>query len=67
MLSVPSKTPGQTIIETANEERCFAIVIGTKGRSKIQKALMGSVSDYVLKNSNVPVIIVKKKRVKDEK
>jgi nucleotide-binding universal stress UspA family protein len=62
---VPSKTPGQTILDTAAEENCFVIVMGTRGRSKIQKALMGSVSDYVLKNANTPVIIVRKRKEKE--
>ena len=62
VLSVPSKTPGQTILDTSMEENCFVIVMGTRGRSKIQKALMGSVSDFVLKSANIPVIIVRKKK-----
>ncbi len=64
VLSVPSKTPGQTIIDTAREEGCFAIVMGTRNRSKLQKAIMGSVSDHVIKHADTPVIVVRKKREK---
>ena len=60
VLSVPSKNAGQTIIETAHEEGAFAIVMGTRGRSKIKKAILGSVSDYVVQNADIPTIVVRK-------
>lgn len=65
VLSVPSKTPGQTIIEMAKEEGAFAIVMGTRGRSKIKKAILGSVSDYVIQNADIPTIVVRKNEVAD--
>ena len=61
MLSVPSKHAGQTIIDTAREEGAFAIVMGTRGRSKIKKAILGSVSDYVVQNADTPTIVVRKR------
>lgn len=61
VLSVPSKNAGQTILQTAQEENCFCIVMGTRGRSLLKKALLGSVSDYVVKNADIPVIVVRKK------
>lgn len=60
VLSIPSKNPGQAIIDTAKEEGAFAIVMGTRGRSKLKKALLGSVSDFVVKNADIPVIVVRK-------
>ena len=60
MLSVPGKHAGQVIIDTAREEGAFAILMGTRGRSKIKKALLGSVSDFVIKNADIPVIVVRK-------
>lgn len=66
MLSVPDKAPGQAILDTAREENCFAIVMGTRGRSKLKKALMGSVSEFVSKNSEIPVIVVRKKMPKND-
>ncbi len=61
VLSVPSKNPGHTLIESAREEKAFAIIMGTRGLSKIKKALLGSTSDYVLQHSEIPVIVVRKK------
>jgi len=62
VLSIPGKNAGQTIIESAKEDGALAIVMGTRSRSLLQKAFQGSVSEYVLKNADIPVIIVPKKR-----
>ncbi|CAD5115141.1 DgyrCDS4145 [Dimorphilus gyrociliatus] len=64
VISVPSKSAGKTIIEVAKEEAAFAIVMGTRGRNKLQKALLGSVSDFVVKNAEVPVIVVRRPEFK---
>ena len=66
MLSVPDKQAGPAIVDTAREENAFCIVMGTRSRSKLKKALMGSVSEYVSKNSDVPVIVVRRKAIKIE-
>ena len=58
---MPGKCPGQAIIDAANEENAFCIVMGTRGRSKLKKALLGSVSDYVVKNADIPVVVVRRK------
>ena len=61
MLSVPGKTAGVAILDTAAEENAVCIVMGTRGRSMIKKAIMGSVSDHVVRNADIPVIVVRKK------
>merc|ERR1712179_327118 len=58
VLSVPSKQPGHAILDTIKEEKCFAIVMGTRGGSALKKALTGSVSDHVVKHADIPVILV---------
>ena len=58
---MPSKNPGQTLVESAREENVFAIVMGTRGLSKLKKALLGSTSDFLLAHSEIPVIVVRKK------
>lgn len=35
--------------------------MGTRGRNKLKKVLLGSVSDHVVKNADIPVIVVRKK------
>jgi aldehyde:ferredoxin oxidoreductase len=36
-----------------------AIVVGTSGKSVLDRVLIGSVSEYVVRNSNCTVIVVK--------
>ncbi|XP_046569124.1 universal stress protein Sll1388-like [Haliotis rubra] len=52
-------TPGEVIVKIAEEEKAKMIVTGTRGLGKIRRTFLGSVSDYVLHHSNVPVIIIK--------
>lgn len=61
MLSIPTDKPSQAILDTAKEEKAFAIVMGTRNKSKMKKAILGSTSDAVVKNAEIPVIVVKKK------
>lgn len=49
--------PGQTLCDVAKEENVDMVVVGTRGRGKIRRTLLGSVSDYVLHHSQVPVAI----------
>ncbi|KAK2148400.1 hypothetical protein LSH36_500g03043 [Paralvinella palmiformis] len=63
MADVPHKyirrygQPGQTLCDVAKEENVDMVVVGTRGRGKIRRTLLGSVSDYVLHHSQVPVAI----------
>jgi nucleotide-binding universal stress UspA family protein len=50
--------PGPTLCDFARSEQASAIVIGTRGRSGIKRALLGSVSDYVVRNARRPVVVV---------
>jgi len=48
---------GASICAFAAEIGANAIVMGTRGRSGIKRALLGSVSDYVVRNATCPVVI----------
>uniref|UniRef100_A0A0B6YSD2 UspA domain-containing protein n=1 Tax=Arion vulgaris TaxID=1028688 RepID=A0A0B6YSD2_9EUPU len=48
---------GEAIIAAAKEENASLIVVGTRGMSKVRRTFIGSVSDYVLHHSDVPVLI----------
>ena len=50
-------TPGEEILRAAEEEQADAILVGKRGAG-LTKSLMGSVSDYVLKNAKRPVVVV---------
>lgn len=56
--------PAKKIIETAEEKKADLIVIGKRGISAIEKLLIGSVANQVLRNSQVPVLITKKRTKK---
>jgi len=57
MHSVASKSPGQGIVSVSEQEGAKLIVIGTRGLDRLRRTLLGSVSDYVVRHSKVPVLV----------
>lgn len=51
--------PGPTIVAFANKGNYDLLVIGSRGLSKFQKMVLGSVSHKVVKQANCPVFVVK--------
>ena len=47
------------ILEYAKKEACDLIVVGTHGRRAVGRMLLGSVSHELIRNSSVPVMVVK--------
>ncbi len=56
--------PADEIIEAAKEEDVDLIVIGTLGRSALEKLLLGSVAEKVIRHAPCPVFVVRAKRRK---
>ncbi|MFC7046447.1 universal stress protein [Halobacteriaceae archaeon GCM10025711] len=56
-------SPSKEIIRYAEAEDCDLIVMGTHGRGGIDRLLLGSVAEKVVRSSNVPVLTV---RMSDE-
>ncbi len=54
--------PGRAIITHATQHQCDLIVIGNRGMGRWKSYLLGSVSEYVVRHSPVPVLIMKIKR-----
>jgi nucleotide-binding universal stress UspA family protein len=52
-------SPYQTIITTAARIQAGAIIVGTSGKSALDRVLIGSVSEFVVRNSGCSVIVVK--------
>ena len=48
---------GHGIIKKANEVGADLIVMGTRGMGALRRTILGSVSDYVLHHSHIPVVI----------
>jgi len=57
--SIKNGDPAQVIIETIEEEAPDLVVMGSKGLSGIKKVVIGSVSNKVLNNTKVPILIVR--------
>ncbi|MNK57077.1 putative universal stress protein [compost metagenome] len=54
--------PASAIIELAERERSDLIVVGSHGRSGIQRFLLGSVSEKVVRYSPVSTLVIKLSR-----
>ena len=52
-------SPGPTICDIANLLECDAIAIGARGNSWLDDLNAGSVSSYVLRNAEQPVILLR--------
>jgi nucleotide-binding universal stress UspA family protein len=52
-------TPHREIVDLATDERADLIVIGTHGRGGLDRALLGSVSDRVIRLAPCPVLSVR--------
>jgi nucleotide-binding universal stress UspA family protein len=52
--------PAKEILKLAEEQSFDLIVMGTLGRSGIEKFLLGSVADKVIRGSKIPVLTVRK-------
>lgn len=57
--SVERGTPYETIVEFAQENDVDAIAIGTRGRGNIEKFLVGTVAEKVVRMADVPVMTVR--------
>lgn len=53
--------PVEAILQTAESEKVDLIVMGTRGRTGLQRLYLGSVTERVLRESKVPVFVVKQK------
>ncbi|HOV67943.1 MAG TPA: universal stress protein [Methanoregulaceae archaeon] len=51
--------PSREICRMAEDEKVSLIVMGAQGRGRISSMLLGSVSEGTMRNSRVPVLIVR--------
>jgi nucleotide-binding universal stress UspA family protein len=63
---VTEGSASKKIIETAEKEKADLIVMGKRGQSLVDKILIGSVANHVLRHSPVPVLVTKKRKQKFE-
>ena len=48
---------GATLCAFADDQGVEAIIIGSRGHGGLKRALLGSVSDYVVRNAHCPVVV----------
>ena len=51
--------PGESIVDAAQAEGADMIVVGSHGRGTVGRFLIGSVSDYVVRQAACPVLVVR--------
>ncbi|WP_096188935.1 universal stress protein [Evansella halocellulosilytica] len=51
--------PGPAIVKHANENNFDIVVLGSRGRNRLQELVLGSVSHKVAKRANCAVMIIK--------
>ena len=56
---IRSGEPAEVIVQTAVEKQCDLIVMGTHGLSGIVNALIGSTAKMVVRQSPIPVLVVR--------
>lgn len=56
---IDGSDPGYDIVKFSQKHRFDMIVIGARGLNPIKEMFLGSVSNYVLHKSKIPVLVVK--------
>jgi nucleotide-binding universal stress UspA family protein len=52
-------SPGEELVAAAKDEAVDAIVVGSHGRKGLQRLILGSVAEYVVRMATVPVLVVR--------
>jgi nucleotide-binding universal stress UspA family protein len=51
--------PGPAIVEAATAEDADLVIVGSHGRGRVGRFLIGSVSDHVIRHATAPVLVVR--------
>jgi nucleotide-binding universal stress UspA family protein len=54
--------PSDVIIRSAGDMKASLVVVGTHGRTALEKLLIGSTAERVVRLATVPVLTVREKR-----
>ncbi|MBW2177464.1 MAG: universal stress protein [Deltaproteobacteria bacterium] len=58
-LLIRGLSPGEDLVQFAEEEMADEIIIGIKRRSKVEKLVFGSTAQFVILKAHCPVVTVK--------
>ena len=61
-LRIAERHRAQQIVDVAEDIEAGLIVMGSRGRGGVRRALMGSVSDSVVRHAHCPVMIVRREK-----
>ncbi|KAJ2837303.1 hypothetical protein FBU31_001169, partial [Coemansia sp. 'formosensis'] len=56
--------PKEVLVASSNIKKPTMMIMGTHGRGSLKRYLMGSVAEYVLHHSTIPIVIVPNGSVK---
>ena len=56
---VPVGSPATEIVRAANDWSADMIVLGSHGRKGVQRALLGSVAEAVMRHAGCPVLVIR--------
>jgi nucleotide-binding universal stress UspA family protein len=56
---IKSGAPAEVIVQTAQEQNCDLIVMGTHGHGVIADVLIGSTAKWVVRQSPIPVLVIR--------
>ncbi|GFR66056.1 stress response protein nhaX [Elysia marginata] len=51
--------PGEVIVKVSRDMKAQLIVLGSRGMGTLRRTFLGSVSDYVMHHSHIPVLVCK--------
>jgi nucleotide-binding universal stress UspA family protein len=52
-------TPAEIIVQTAKEQNCDLIVMGTHGHGTFADVFVGSTAKWVIRQSSIPVLVIR--------
>ena len=58
-LFIRGHSPGEELVEFAEDKQINEIIVGARRRSKVSKLLMGSTAQHVILNAPCPVVTIK--------
>ena len=58
-LSIRGRSPGEDLVQLAEEQGAGEVVIGVRRRSRVGKLVFGSTAQYVILNAPCPVLTVR--------
>jgi len=57
-IAEPGTSPARNMVAAASQQQAHLLVVGSRGETGLRRSLLGGVSDYVVKHTDRPVIVV---------